>query len=148
MTERYFNRQEAEELLPFLRRELKKAISSKQSVEQLDGQIAKAAARIMTLGGSIPPYSELVQVKAQREQTLERITKVVEEIQSSGCVVKDLDEGLVDFPSLRDGQEVFLCWKLGEERVAWWHGIEEGFAGRKPIEGATPEEPPAPRRLQ
>jgi hypothetical protein len=50
-----------------------------------------------------------------------------------GVVVKDLDAGLVDFPAERDGRAVFLCWQLGEDEVAFWHGVEEGFAGRKPL---------------
>jgi hypothetical protein len=55
--------------------------------------------------------------------------------------------GLVDFPSLLRGEEIYLCWKLGEERIAYWHGIEEGFAGRKPLDDSPPAEPPplAPR---
>ena len=47
--------------------------------------------------------------------------------------MKDLDDGLLDFPSLREGEEVLLCWRLGEEEIAFWHGPEEGFAGRKPL---------------
>ena len=49
-------------------------------------------------------------------------------------LVKDLDRGLVDFPALRDGEEVLLCWQVGEGEVAYWHGLEEGFAGRKPLD--------------
>jgi hypothetical protein len=56
---------------------------------------------------------------------------------------------LVDFPSLRRGEKVYLCWKLGEERIGYWHGIEEGFAGRKPLDDAQPEEePPMSSRVQ
>src|ERR671925_311800 len=57
------------------------------------------------------------------------------EVSRLGCLVKDVDAGLVDFPAVREGREVFLCWRLGEPRVAHWHGTEEGFAGRKPLEG-------------
>ena len=66
-----------------------------------------------------------------------------------GTVVKDLETGLVDFPSLRGGEEVYLCWKLGEARIGYWHGIEEGFAGRKPLDDSRSEdEPPKSSRLQ
>ena len=54
--------------------------------------------------------------------------------QALGVLVKDLDRGLVDFPALRDGEEVLLCWQVGEGEIAYWHGLEEGFAGRKPLD--------------
>jgi len=57
----------------------------------------------------------------------------LEEIQDLGVVVKDLDTGLVDFPSVREGRDVLLCWRLGEDEVAFWHGYDDGFAGRQPI---------------
>ena len=56
-----------------------------------------------------------------------------ERLERLGVLVKDLDRGLVDFPALRDGEEVLLCWQVGEDEVAFWHGVDEGFAGRKPL---------------
>jgi hypothetical protein len=56
-----------------------------------------------------------------------------------GVQIKDADIGLLDFPALRHGREVLLCWQVGEERVEWWHGLEEGYAGRKPIDWETDE---------
>ena len=58
----------------------------------------------------------------------------VEELVALGIVVKDVDLGLVDFPARRHGEDVLLCWHVGEERVAFWHGLEEGYAGRKPVD--------------
>jgi hypothetical protein len=55
-------------------------------------------------------------------------------IQSLGCVVKDIDLGLIDLPATREGQPIYLCWKAGEPAVAYWHGIDEGFASRKPLD--------------
>jgi hypothetical protein len=57
----------------------------------------------------------------------------LEGLDAIGVLVKDVDAGLVDFPSVRDGREVFLCWQLGEEELAWWHTIEDGFRGRRPL---------------
>ena len=54
-------------------------------------------------------------------------------IHELGAVVKDLDDGLVDFPARVEGEEAFLCWRLGEEEIGYWHGLDEGFAGRKPL---------------
>lgn len=62
------------------------------------------------------------------------ILRIIDRIESHGCLVKDLDLGLLDFPAMRDGEPVYLCWKSGEEHIAAWHGIDEGFAHRKPLD--------------
>jgi hypothetical protein len=59
------------------------------------------------------------------------IVRLIHRIESFGCIVKDIDLGLIDFPSTRDGEPVYLCWKAGESRIDHWHGIEEGFTERK-----------------
>ncbi|MEO6836442.1 MAG: DUF2203 domain-containing protein [Candidatus Tumulicola sp.] len=61
------------------------------------------------------------------------VHRIIHRIESLGCVVKDIDLGLIDFPSSRDGEPVYLCWKAGETSVAHWHGVEEGFGARKPL---------------
>ena len=63
----------------------------------------------------------------------DKIQTILEEINDLGCIVKDVDSGLVDFPAIQQGREVFLCWKLGELNVAYWHDIDSGFAGRQPL---------------
>jgi hypothetical protein len=62
------------------------------------------------------------------------IVRIINRIEAYGCIVKDIDLGLVDFPSMRDGRTVYLCWKAGEPRVSHWHGMDEGFADRKALE--------------
>ena len=149
MAEKYFDRREAEELLPTLEPFLEEARKQKRALDGITAEISNAALRIMMLGGSLPPFAELNRKKNQRDKVAEQLNQTVEEIQQTGCLVKDLDTGLVDFPSLRGGEKVYLCWKLGEERIGYWHGIEEGFAGRKPLDDAQREpEPPKPSRLQ
>ncbi len=149
MSEKYFDRHEAEELLPAIGQFLEEARKQKQALDSVTADISNASLRIMMLGGSLPPFAELNHKKAQREKIAEQLSRTVDEIQETGCVVKDLDTGLVDFPSLRRGEKVYLCWKLGEERIGYWHGIEEGFAGRKPLDDVKSEEdPPKPSRVQ
>jgi len=149
MAEKYFDRREAEELLPAIEPFLEEAQKQKRALDSITAEISNAALRIMMLGGSLPPFAELNRKKNQREKVAEQLNQTVDEIQQNGCLVKDLDTGLVDFPSLRGGEKVYLCWKLGEERIGYWHGIEEGFAGRKPLDDAHPEEePPKPSRVQ
>ena len=140
MASKYFSRQEAEQLLPVIEASLRQAREEKQALDALQEEFSQAASKIMVLGGSFPPYSDLVKKKSEREQASTRVVDAITKIQETGCVVKDLDEGLVDFPSIIGGQEAFLCWKLGEARIEYWHDLEEGFAGRKPID---PEEPPS-----
>jgi hypothetical protein len=61
------------------------------------------------------------------------LVALIERIESHGCIVKDVGMGLLDFPALRSGQLVNLCWKAGEPSITFWHGVDEGFAARKPI---------------
>lgn len=148
MREKYFNRQEAEQLLPLIEAHLQLAREQKQKVDSLDEDISQAVTRIMFMGGSIPSYSAMAQKKAEREQLAGKLVESVNQIQQTGCLVKDLDMGLIDFPCLLEGEEVYLCWKLGEKRVAYWHRVDEGYAGRKPLDGPEPKDPPHQSRVQ
>jgi hypothetical protein len=76
----------------------------------------------------------LARRKAQREKAVQRVKDAVAEIDATGVQVKDLDIGLLDFPCRVDGEIILRCWKLGEATISHWHGSEEGFAGRKPID--------------
>jgi len=149
MADKYFNREEAEELLPIIEHSLLEARASKEKVEDLDREMSRATTEIMVLGGSFPPYGRLATNRSEREQLMTRLQEAVDRIHETGCVVKDIDQGLIDFPAIRGGEEVYLCWKLGEDRITYWHRIEEGFAGRKPLDSEEPEEPPSgPPRMQ
>ena len=66
--------------------------------------------------------------------TMERLEKEIQKLEDLGCVLKDMNTGLIDFPAVRLGTRVWLCWKLGEESVIFWHGLHEGFAGRKSVD--------------
>jgi hypothetical protein len=147
MADKYFNRNEAEGLLPLIAPELEVGRRHKQTIDQLNQELAQAAARIMMLGGSIPAHEDLAKKRAESLRLTAQLKEAIDKIQATGCVVKDVDEGLVDFPSLLDGQEVYLCWKLGEERIAYWHGMEEGFAGRKPLDDSPLEDTTPPGRV-
>ncbi len=146
MGTKHFSRHEAEELLPKIEGFLVEAQDQKKKLDALREELAIAAARVMALGGSIPPFAELAKKKETSERVAAEIAERIATIQQTGCIVKDLEEGLVDFPSIIEGQEALLCWKLGEKRIGWWHGLEEGFAGRKPLDETSADEPP--RRVQ
>ena len=87
----------------------------------------------MLLGGITVDRERALEEHRRREQAAERLKRSVETLNEVGCVIKDLDVGLVDFPALHRGEEVYLCWKVGERDIEFWHGMDEGFAGRKPI---------------
>jgi hypothetical protein len=91
-------------------------------------------------GGSPDPGFE---GQAGRFRSLvNEINTIVEQVNGMGCLVKDLDSGLVDFYGIREGEPVFLCWQFGEPAVVHWHPVEGGFASRQPIEGVSIEPPP------
>jgi hypothetical protein len=79
--------------------------------------------------------SDLREAAAAIEQEAKAIAECVERINDAGVQIKSLEEGLLDFPARRDDEDILLCWKLGEDEITYWHGLDEGFAGRKPIEG-------------
>jgi hypothetical protein len=93
--------------------------------EELEG-------RIRGNGGGIPPAT-LAEAAAEIERLERELAGIVDEIGEHGAEVKDLDEGLIDFPALRGGETVLLCWKLGEDEIEYWHRVEDGFAGRRPL---------------
>ena len=113
---------------------LVEAIESRRQVAELDEKLAQVANRIMLMGGLVVPYEKTARLRFEREHLSEAIKAALERIEATGCVVKDLDVGLLDFPSVIDNEEVYLCWRLGEDRIRFWHRQGEGFAGRKPID--------------
>ena len=92
------------------------------------------AHRVFLSGGLFINIVQLARRKAEREKTIQKVKDAVAEIDAIGVQVKDLDIGLLDFPCHVDGHTVLLCWKLGENGITHWHGVSEGFAGRKPID--------------
>ena len=83
-------------------------------------------------GGGIPP-AELAAASADVDEVARDLARLVDEIGEHGAQVKDLDTGLVDFPALREGETVLLCWQLGEDEIRFWHRVEDGFAGRREL---------------
>ena len=134
MGERSFTLNEAQALLPVLESLLRTAIESKKLIEEVDSELQESAHRVFLAGGLLLNVVELARRKAQRHKAEQRAKDAVAEIHAIGVQVKDLDIGLLDFPCQVEGQTILLCWKLGEERITQWHTMEEGFAGRKPID--------------
>jgi hypothetical protein len=131
---RRFTLEEAESLLPEIEDSLRQAISLKAEYELAEGELQSIGRRVTMMGGVLIDREEIQRHKQQRDRSAEGLKTAIEQIQEFGCVIKDLDVGLIDFTTLYRGEEVYLCWKLGESGIRFWHGTHEGFAGRKPID--------------
>ncbi len=134
MANRTFSLEDAQMLLPVLESLLRTAIRGKALIEEVDAEFQELAHRVFLNGGTFLNIVQLARRKAERERTVQRVKDAVAEINSTGVQVKDLDIGLLDFPCRVNGETILLCWKLGEKGITHWHGTEEGFAGRKPID--------------
>jgi hypothetical protein len=131
---RTFSLQEAQTMLPILEGLLRKCIDGKKLIETVDRELASLGERIFYSGGSLVDLKRTALRRAEREKAVQRLRDAMAEIDAIGVQVKDLDIGLLDFPCKVDDEIVLLCWKLGEPGITHWHGMQEGFAGRKPID--------------
>jgi len=134
MSDRTFTLDEAQSLLPVLESLLRAAIQAKKVIEKDDAELQALHHRIFLNGGMQLDIVVLARRKAERAKAEQRAKDAVAEIDSIGVQVKDLDIGLLDFPCEVEGKIILLCWKLGEKSITHWHGTQEGFAGRKPID--------------
>ena len=121
-------------MLPVLESLLRRSIEAKSQMEEIDQELTELGERIFLSGGMLLDVATCAARKAQRDKAIQNAKDTLSEINAIGVQVKDLDVGLLDFPCLVDGEIVLLCWKLGEPTITHWHGTEEGFAGRKPID--------------
>lgn len=134
MSDRTFTLDEAQSLLPVLESLLRTAISSKKLMEEVEAEMQSLSQRIFLNGGTHVEVIPIAKRKSERAKAEQRAKDALAEIDSIGVQVKDLDIGLLDFPCLVDGRIILLCWKLGEKSITHWHGTQEGFAGRKPVD--------------
>jgi len=132
VTARIFTPTEANELLEELRPLAEEMVARRRALTDAAESRSNLAGRIAGNGGGLEPQ-ELVDVHEALDREANAVASLVEQIQAYGVLVKDLDRGLLDFPARRGGEEVLLCWCVGEEEIGYWHGTEEGFAGRKPL---------------
>ncbi|MGH9481476.1 MAG: DUF2203 domain-containing protein [Terriglobales bacterium] len=132
--ERTFTVGEAQALLPALRGLLETAMHAHRQVEEIGHQLQSLISHILLSGGVQVDPLHTSRLRSERERATQRLDDAVREISASGVQLKDLDLGLLDFPCLMNGDVVLLCWKQGEASIEHWHGLEEGFANRKPLD--------------
>jgi len=132
--QRLFTLTEAErtrrELEPFL----VEAIGARKKLNVLEQELAAVSTRIMMMGGVVVAYAKVAEKRMEHQNLAEVMKTNLEKILSTGCLIKDLDVGLLDFPAIVNNEEVYLCWKLGEDRIRYYHKQDEGYAGRKPLD--------------
>jgi hypothetical protein len=141
---RFFTIEEANELVASLEIEFGRVARARAElaplIETLGG--ADASVAILHDGEEAPPGRERAAERLRRLAA--EITDSVERVNELGCLVKDVELGLVDFYAMQDDEPVFLCWQFGEPAVTHWHGVDEGYAGRRPIEGVSVRPPSFP----
>jgi hypothetical protein len=125
---------EAQTLLPVVEALLKRAQEAALRAGELEQEMQVLSHRIFLSGGLHVDVGTTARRRAERDKAVQEAKDTLAEIDSIGVQVKDLQEGLLDFPSVIDGKPVLLCWKLGESAIGYWHTEEEGFAGRKPLD--------------
>jgi hypothetical protein len=134
---RYFTVPEAQSLLPRLRETLEalrrtrdQAVLKKTQIDHLWKRLDAGDAVLETIG----------EEQKQMDALVARLAAIAHDVEATGCILRDVDAGLIDFPArVRQGRTVFLCWRLGEPEIAFWHGTDEGFAGRKPLADLPPD---------
>ena len=124
MATRHYSVQEANAALPWVIERIERLRSAR--VRLTDEEVREALSEAAPTNGGGEPGRHVSEAFLDMRSALE-------ELQATEIVLRDLDRGLVDFPSERDGREVYLCWEEGEERVAFWHDLDAGYGGRKPL---------------
>ncbi len=127
----YFTREEAEALLPEITIVLRKIQQCNQDIHAVEKDLQVLSVRAMGNGHHL--RERILTLQNSVEQYVTGIRQLLEELHAFGCELKDPDVGLIDFISLRNGREVYLCWHLGEDRIRFWHDLDTGFAGRQPL---------------
>ncbi len=131
---RYFTLTEARSKLAAAERAIREVLQSRAVFEESEQKLQSLIQRIFVSGGMLVDRTTVELLKTNKETSGQRLKAAAEELEDIGCLIKDLQIGLIDFPTLYRGEEVYLCWRLGEDDIAYWHGVHEGFAGRKTID--------------
>lgn len=133
---RYFTVDKANGLLAQVERHLRDALFARDEYRQADEAFVEIQQGILMAGGSVVDRERVTRIVAQKGAASLILQQEMESLSGIGVEVKDLEIGLIDFPSWYEGEEVLLCWQFGEERIGFWHGVSEGFRGRKTIDKA------------
>ena len=126
MEERLFTLEEASQLLPQLRTILIEAGQEWRRMRELNPEIQKVRDKV--------PFDGFSPMGVPYIEAVSHLMYLLQQVKDMGVHIKDVDKGLCDFPYMRNGRVVYLCWHLGEDSITTWHDIEAGFAGREPLD--------------
>ena len=126
--------QDANKALPEVKRRFNSILSKKNNIVTIQEELQQAI-------DSRSSFERFIKKKQELNVTVSSLYKEIEQLEDMGIMIKSVDEGLLDFPSMRFDEEVWLCWKTGETEVKFWHGKNEGFIGRKPLQSTGLIEP-------
>lgn len=122
----FYTPDQANDLLPEIKKRFNKIIDRRNEIITIQNELN-------SIIGEYQSFKIFFNKKQELNKTISSLYKEIEEIEDFGILIKSLDEGLLDFPSKRFNEEVWLCWKIDEEKIRFWHGKNEGFIGRKPL---------------
>jgi hypothetical protein len=128
----HFTLKEANAMLPSVIKNFKNLVNLKNELIRIQSELESNPKYMSS-------FKDYVLKKQELNSAISNFYKAIEELESVGVVIKSVDEGLLDFPSLRFNEEIWLCWKEGETEIKFWHGKDEGFNGRKPVENVDLE---------
>lgn len=128
----HFTLKEANAMLPSVTKKFKNIVTMKNEVVRIQSEM-ESDPRYMS------SFKDYVTKKQELNSAISNFYKAIEELEGTGVIIKSIDECLLDFPSLRFNEEIWLCWKEGETDIKFWHGKDEGFNGRKPVENVDLE---------
>ena len=131
---RHFTLDSARALLPRVERLIRDSVHARSRFQEAETYMRELGQRILMMGGIAIDISAVEARRAERDTNGQLLKQNLDEIEELGVLVKDLNIGLVDFPTLYRGEEVYLCWRMDEDDITHWHGVHEGFAGRKEID--------------
>jgi len=123
----YFTKNEANQVLPDVIKKFEFALAQKNLVTKLEQELQMS----MAVSNSLESY---ITIKQKLNSAMTKFFEALEMLENTGVSIKSIEEGLLDFPSKRFDEEVWLCWKYGEKEIKFWHEKDSGFMGRKPVE--------------
>ncbi|QOY88260.1 DUF2203 domain-containing protein [Paludibaculum fermentans] len=131
---RFFTLEQAQQLVPEVRRMLNEAVEARAELEESQQEIAECMRKAHQMGGVDLDTGRLVLLRKRVDELGKKLKEILDQFEELGIQVKDLNIGLVDFPTKYRGEEVLICYQLNETGVGYWHGLDEGFRGRKRID--------------
>lgn len=128
----HFTLEQANKMLP-------EVIKKFDSIVKVKNEVVRIQSEFETNPKYMSNFKEYITKKQELNSAITNFYKSIEDLESTGVSIKSIDQGLLDFPSLMFNEEIWLCWKQGETEIKFWHGKDEGFNGRKPIESVDLE---------